>query len=175
MTSSGPNSQYLNFTHMFKRNTFTTTSNKNIPKVYIKGTIMDVIYNHPDFTKFCYIIKLAELDSVLGSEQSNFTIFVPSDVEIKYRYSSDFFTNLDKGDAIQIVSSSILQNRLPKEIIQDSPASYFITNCPPNRLFITNINDLTKLNNHINIVHFDIICTNGIIHIIDRIIEPVKL
>ena len=174
MTSSGPNSQSLNFTHMFRRNIF-TVKEKDKPKTYSKGSIMGIIDTHPDFTKFCYIIKLAELDSILGSGQADFTIFVPSDIELKYRYPEDFFLNLDKGDAIQIVTSSILQNRLPKEILQDSPASYFITNCPPNRLFVTNINDLTKLNNNINVIHFDIICTNGIIHVIDRIIEPIKL
>jgi hypothetical protein len=173
MTSSGPNSQALNFTHMFSRNTF-FKNEKNKCKVYNEGSIMYIIDTHPDFTKFCYIIKLAELDSILGIGQANFTIFVPSDIELKYM-SEDFFLNLDKGDAIQIVNSSILQNRLPKEIIQDSPASYFITNCPPNRLFVTNINDLTKLNNNINVIHFDIICTNGIIHVVDKIIVPLKL
>ena len=171
MTSCGPNTQPMNYTHMFDFNDI----NGNTPiKTYSKNSIMDVIYNHPDFTKFSYIIKLAEMDGLLNGKQANFTIFVPSDTAIKY-IKKDVFLNMDQGDAKNIVNSSLLNSRIPKELIVDSPAAYFNTLSPQNRLFVTNINEITKLNNYLTVLHFDIVCTNGIIHVVDKLIDPLKL
>ena len=171
MTSCGPNTQSVNFTHMFDFNDI----NGNLPvKTYSKNSIMDIIYHHPDFTKFCYIIKLANMDSILDNIQSNFTLFIPSDTSIKY-LSNDIFTNMDQGDAKNIIKSSLLDYRIPKELIVDSPAAYFNTLSSQNRLFVTNINKNTKLNNTLNIIHFDIICSNGILHVVDKLIKPLQL
>jgi uncharacterized surface protein with fasciclin (FAS1) repeats len=137
---------------------------------------MYLIENHPDFSKFRYIIKLAVMDNLLDNLQANFTLFVPSDSDLKYRnIPEDFYVNMDQGTARHIVLSSLLDNRVPSELIKDSPAMYFITNDPPNRLFMTNINNKTRINNAFNIVHFDIVCTNGIIHVVDGMINPLQL
>jgi len=182
MSSCGPNTQSLNFTHMFKSNKFTTSnksnqSNKNLKESngYSKGSIMELINSHPDFTVFAYIIKLAEMDKLLDDTNYNFTIFVPSDNELKYQSCNDILLRMDKGDARQIVLSSLIDDRIPKELLTDSPASYFITKNPVNRIFITNINEVIKLNNNMNILIFDIIRTNGIIHVVDKLIDPLKM
>ena len=173
MTSSGPNCQRYNFTHMFD---FVDLRGKLPEKEYKKGSIMYLIENHPDFSKFCYIIKLAVMDDVLDNLQANFTLFVPSDSELKYRsVPEDFYVNMDQGTARHIVLSSLLDSRIPSVLIKDSPATYFITKDPPNRLFITNINDNTRINNLFNVIHFDIVCNNGIIHVVNGLIEPLQL
>ena len=171
MTSCGPNTQSMNFSHMFQFNDI----NGRLPKkTYSKNSIMDVIEYHPDFTKFSYIIKLAEMDDIFGKNQANFTLFVPSNTSIK-NIPEDIFLNMDQGDAKNIVQASLLDYRIPKELLTDSPAAYFNTLSPQNRIFVTNINSKTKINNNLNVVHFDIICTNGIIHVVDKLITPLKL
>ena len=111
MTSCGPNTQSLNYTYMFP-------SKIVKKKGYTKGSIMDLLNTHPDFTKFTYIVKLAELDILLDQEQANFTLFVPSDTELKYNNQIDtIISNMDKGDAKQLVSALLLDGRLPKEIL----------------------------------------------------------
>ena len=173
MTSTGPNSQRYNFTHMFD---FVDLKGKFPEKKYKKGSIMYLIENHPDFSKFCYIIKLAVMDNVLDNLQADFTLFVSSDSELKYRnIPEDFYVNMDQGTARHIVLSSLLDSRIPSEIIKDSPATYFITKDPPNRLFITNINDNTRINNSFSVIHFDIVCNNGIIHVVDGLNKPLQL
>lgn len=173
MTSIGPNCQRYNFTHMFD---FTDLRGKLPEKKYQKGSIMYLIDNHPDFSKFCYIIKVAGMDNILDNMQANFTLFVPSDTDLKYRkIPENFYVDMDQGTARHIVLSSLLDNRIPSEIIKDSPAAYFITKDPPNRLFITNINDKSRINNLFNIIHFDIICVNGIIHVVDGMVKPIQL
>jgi len=143
-------------------------------KTYSKNSIMDLINYHPDFTKFLYILKLSEMDVILDKKQANFTIFVPSDTAIK-NIPDDVFLNMDQGDAKNIVQSSLLDYRIPKELLVDSPAAYFNTLSPQNRMFVTNINLNTKINNNLNVIYFDIICTNGIIHVVDKLIKPLKL
>ena len=137
---------------------------------------MFLIENHPDFSRFYYIIKLAVMDNILDNLQADFTLFIPSDTELKYRnIQEDFYVNMDQGTARHIVLSSLLDARIPSEILKDSPATYFITKDPPNRLFITNINEKTRINNLFNVIHYDIVCNNGIIHVVDGMINPIQL
>lgn len=173
MCSNAPNSQSLNFSHMFHFNDI----RGNLPiKTYKKGSIMYLLDTHPDFTKFCYIVKLAELDNILDDAQADFTLFVPADSELKYRNNIDIRTlNMDVGTARQIVLSSLLDARIPSELLKDSPAAYFITKDPANRMFITNVNENSKINNYMNIIHFDVTCTNGLVHIVDNLINPLQL
>ena len=173
MTSIGPNCQRYNFTHMFD---FVDLRGKFPQKKYKTGSIMYLIENHPDFSKFCYIIKLAVMDDVLDNLLADFTLFVPSDSELKYRnITEDFYVNMDQGTARHIVLSSLLDTRIPSEILKDSPATYLTTKDPPNRLFITNINDKTRINNLFSVIHFDIVCNNGIIHVVNGMINPLQL
>jgi len=172
MTSCGPNSQPLNFTYLFKNRQIV----RDIPRTsYTKGSIMDILNTHPDFTKFTYIIKLAEMDNILDNIQANFTIFVPSDTELKYEYIDNRIATMDTGDAREIVLASLIDERIPKELITDSPAAYFITKNKVNRMFITNINNISKINNDITILQFDIIAMNGIIHVVNKLIDPLKM
>ena len=64
---------------------------------------------------------------------------------------------------------------IPKEILTDSPASYYTTKNNSNRMFITNINGNTKINNDVTVLHFDIIRTNGIVHVVDKLINILKM
>ena len=171
MCSNAPNTQSMNFTHMFKFNDI----NGNLPrKCYSKNSIMDIINYHPDFTKFTYIVKLANMDQILNNIQANFTLFVPSDSSIK-NLPNDIFINMDQGEARTIVQSLLLDYRIPSELLKDSPVAYFNTLSPQNRLFVTNINGNTNLNNKTNVIFFDIIAKNGIIHVIDKLIQPLQL
>ena len=116
------------------------------------------------------------MDNILDNLQADFTLFIPSDTELKYRnIQEDFYVNMDQGTARHIVLSSLLDARIPSEILKDSPATYFITKDPPNRLFITNINEKTRINNLFNVIHYDIVCNNGIIHVVDGMINPIQL
>ena len=164
----GPNSQSYNFTSMFnmtdKRGLFPIA--KPCP-----GTLLDVIENTPNFSKFRYILKLSIQQGILNSVQSNFTMFVPNDESLK-NINDNVFINMDTTSAWYIVKSCMIKNKIPSEIIEDSPAAYYYTLSEGNRLFITNIRGITYLNNSIKIIHKDIMCTNGIIHVIDGLFIP---
>ena len=80
---------------------------------------------------------------------------------------------MDGSTARNIIMTSTLNRIITRDILEDNPVSYFLTKSAQNRLFITNINDRTYINNDINIIHKDMICSNGIIHVIDSLIIPV--
>lgn len=165
---SGPYSASYNFTSMFnmtdKRGQFPIT--KPCP-----GSLLDIIEKNPDFSKFRYLVKLAAQEDVLNAPQANFTIFVPSDRSLK-NINDNVFINMDTTTAWYIVKSCMVKNKIPSEILQDSPAAYYYTLSEGNRLFITNISGITYLNNSIKVIHTDIMCTNGIIHVIDGLFIP---
>jgi len=174
MVSIGPDTQSHNFSHMF-----------NMPdirgplplKINCPNTLMGIITTNPDFSKFRYMVKIARLGGILNDIQADFTIFIPSDkaLESAEGLGEEVFINMDDSTARHIVLSSMLNRRITSELLADSPASYFITRDPPNRLFVSNISGKTCINTDINIIHTDIIASNGIIHVIDNLIRPINI
>ena len=165
---SGPYSASYNFTSMFNM----TDKQGQLPiKKPCPGTLLDTIDKNQDFSKFRYLLKLANQEDILNSTQSNFTIFVPSNKNLM-NVNDNVFINMDSTTAWYIIKSSIIKNKIPSEILEDSPAAYYYTLSEENRLFITNISGITYLNNSIEVIHKDIMCTNGIIHVIDGLFIP---
>jgi uncharacterized surface protein with fasciclin (FAS1) repeats len=165
---SGPYSASYNFTSMFNM----TDKRGQLPITKpCPGTLLDIIEKNPDFSKFRYLVKLAAQEDVLNASQANFTIFVPSDKSLK-NINDNVFINMDTTTAWYIVKSCMVKNKIPSEILEDSPAAYYYTLSEGNRLFITNISGITYLNNSIKVIHKDIMCTNGIIHVIDGLFIP---
>lgn len=165
---SGPYSASYNFTSMFNM----TDKRGQLPITKpCPGTLLDIIEKNPDFSKFRYLVKLAAQEEVLNASQANFTIFVPSDKSLK-NINDNVFINMDTTTAWYIVKSCMVKNKIPSEILEDSPAAYYYTLSEGNRLFITNISGITYLNNSIEVIHKDIMCTNGIIHVINGLFIP---
>lgn len=168
MVSIGPSTQSYNFTHMFSINDLRGHLSKEVETI---TSLMSIISKHPDFSKFYYMVKLAKLEGIFNSTQADFTIFVPSDKAIT-GLGEEVFMNMDDSVARHIIKSSTLNRKISSDLLEDSPASYFITNDPPNRLFITNISGRTYINNDINIIHKDMHASNGLIHVVDKLIWP---
>ena len=166
---SAPNSASYNFTSMFNM----TDRQGNLPlEKPCPGTLLDKIQNTPEFSKFSYIAKLANFENILNSPQANITLFVPSDNMLK-KINDNIIINMDTTTAWYVLKTSIIKNKIPSEILEDSPAAYYYTLSECNRLFITNINGVTYIDSNIKIIKKDIICTNGIIHVIDGLIYPI--
>ena len=168
MTSNGPYSQSMNFTHMFD---FTDLRGPYPKREPCKNSLLGIITNNPDFKKFNFMVRRAGLEEFLNSPQANFTIFVPSDKALDF-ISEDLFTNMDILTARRIVKTSMLYERIPAKILEDSPAAYYYTTDTTNRLFITNLSGITYINNNIKLIEKDILLDNGIIHVIDNLIIP---
>ena len=167
MTSSGPYTQSYNFTHMYNLGDYKGC----LPKEsFCENSLTGIINKHPDFTKFAYILKLANMEDIYNSSQANFTVFVPSDQALAH-LGNDIFINMDNAFARHFIKASTLDRIITSELLSDSPASYFVTRSLQNKLFISNINDRIQINNNINVIHKDMKTDNGLIHVIDGLIS----
>lgn len=168
MVSISPNTQSYNFTHMFDMVDYRGCQ----PKIaYCPTSIMGIIDNNPDFTKFKYMLKLAKLDRLYDQAQANYTLFVVSDHAIA-GLGDEVFTNMDSATARHIIKSSTLDRRISSDVLRDSPAAYFMPKDDMNRLFVTNMSGQTYINNETRIIKFDIIANNGLIHVVDQLMWP---
>jgi uncharacterized surface protein with fasciclin (FAS1) repeats len=69
----------------------------------------------------------------------------------------------------------MINRKIPSELLKDSSSCDFVTNDPLNKLYVQIIDNELYINNHSKIIRTDIIATNGIIHVVDKIIWPVFL
>lgn len=167
MTSLGPYTEAHNNTHMFD----IPDLRGNVKQEFYPTSLMGIIDTHQDFTKFKYMVQLAKLEYILNDPQADFTLFVPSDTALK-DIEEGIFINMDIAVARHIVKSSMMDRKIPSEILKDVPVAYFITKDSPNKLLISNISDKTYINTDINIIDFDMEASNGIIHVTDKLIFP---
>lgn len=169
MVSSGPYTESLNFTHMFNKN----DTRGSFPLIEnTPGTLSYIISNNSDFSIFKYILRLAKMENIYNDSNTKSTLFIPSNKAL-YNIPSEVFTGMDYYAARQFILSSTLCNKITRDIIEDSPASYFHTHNKQNHLFITNMNGRTYLNKYINVIHKDLHANNGVIHVIDALIDPI--
>ena len=165
MVSTGPYSQSNNFTHMFD---FVDLRGISSIEKDDNNSLMGVINNNPNFSKFKYIVERARMNTTLSDAQSDFTLFIPLDNFI----SRLEIEGMDISMARNIVKSAMLDRKITSELLEDSNSSYFFTKSKSNNLFINNMNGITYINEDIRIIQKDIITDNGIIHVIDNIILP---
>lgn len=169
MVSCGPDVQNVNYTHMYSFVDYRNFGKSSYCTV--KGSMYDYIASNSGMTKIKKIIEMADIEGILSDLEANYTLFIPLDSELQH-ISECFFETMDKGLARQIVLSSIIVRQLDKKLLQSSPVSYYITRDPKMRMYVTNINGITKINNCLNVTKFNIPCTNGIIHLTNGLIVP---
>ena len=167
MTANQPYSMSMNFQHMWD---IPDLRGKYPISTPCKGSLLDFISSHPDFKIFNFMVKRAQMEDIFNQKQANFTLFIPSDKALSLKDNEDVFTNMDILTAKTIVKASSLNNRIPSEILEDSPNSWYYTMSEQNRLCITNVSGQTYINGDIKILYKDILATNGIIHVTDNVI-----
>lgn len=170
MVSIGPYSEAFNFRHMYDfvdlRNKTQTTCSFN------DNTLMGIIRNNPDFTIFSNIVQKAQYSGKLMDPQADFTLFVPSDNELRKKYNQDFLNNIDAGMARQILSFSMMNRKIDQYLLQSSPVTILPTLDRSNSMYLNTVCGVTRLVNDTKIIHFNHPADNGIVHVIDNLLIP---
>jgi len=135
------------------------------------GSIYDYLTRTPGYSKFLTIVKRAAMISQLNNAQSDCTLFVPSDSYLRH-IPPEYFENMDDGLARQILACSTVNYRINRELITSSPVAYYFTRNAQMRMFVTNIGGKTNINNCASIVKYDIVCNNGLVHLVDGLVAP---
>lgn len=169
MVSYGPDSQSLNYTHM---SSFVDYRGKTVQPCITKGSIYEYIYKNNNMTRIKQIIDHAKFIGQLNDEQADFTCFFPTDQFINEHFNHNYFDDMDDSLARGILNCSMVNRKIDRKLIMSSPVAYYITKNPQMRMYTTNINNQTILNNRAKIITYDLKFNNGIIHIIDNLLIP---
>lgn len=136
------------------------------------NTIWDYLNNSECYTIFKCIVLKADMCELLDNPCYNYTLFAPKDSCL----CNINLNNIDKSTAIQIVKSSLLEEKIPSEILLMNNISYYSTLNPVQKLIISNNNGLLFINANspdcIHINEVDIMVDNGIIHSTNELIIP---
>lgn len=167
MSYCGPYSESYNFTHMFNKGDLRGKLPLSEPT---KGTLLDIIYTNPEFSIFKHVVKKSQINKLLNANEADFTMFIPSNKALSH-INPNFFTYMDIATARSIVRALTVSKRLSSEVLGYSNASYLYSIDKVNKLFITNIRDITNVSGF-NVIQKDILASNGIIHVIDGLPVP---
>lgn len=173
MTSLIPTSQSHDLKHMY--NLRDTRSNLT-PSSGQPTSLYGFIAKNPDFTIYKSIVTKAGLDGILDSPDFKGTLFVPSDAFLEGTNARTFALNMDKSSAISYIKYSMLPVMVNERSLRASPSSKIKT-CENNlgHINVKNINKMCILNNKVNIVRFDIVSKNGVIHVTDNLMPSVVI
>jgi uncharacterized surface protein with fasciclin (FAS1) repeats len=170
MVSINPGVQAYDFKHMYN---FVDLRKKKDKKCSFKSnTLMGIIGNNPDFTIFSSIVEKARYGGKLSEEQADYTIFVPSDSELRKKYSQKYLDNIDDGTARQILAFSMMKRKIDQSLLQSSPVSIFPTMDRSNSIHINTVSGITHLPNCTSVIHWNHPADNGIVHVVDNLLLP---
>jgi len=138
-------------------------------KNYRKGSLMDNLMVHSPL--FAYLAQVGMMDDTLDSPEFRGTCFAPCE-EYCRRYFKLFEGNIDHLKARRIVLCSLLKTPVTKEELfrdyQIVPTLYRYFSLPLSYSFSE---QQMKINYNLKIVIPDLQCTNGVLHLMDGLID----
>jgi|TARA_B110000259_G_scaffold49886_1_gene58555 transforming growth factor-beta-induced protein len=169
MTSSGPYSQSLNFTHMFDIPDLRGKRKSSI----CPNSLLAILNDNKNFSFYLFMVKTAGLYDEFMQPQANFTLFIPNDEVIKEKKLENVVLNLDRSLARHIILSTMLNRKITSDLLKISSACKFITRDPPNNLYVKYLDSEIIINDKTKIIISDIEANNGIIHVINNMLIPI--
>jgi hypothetical protein len=138
----------------------------------INNSLFDYVENHPKLTKFSALLKRANVAGRYSDPELNITLFIPTDDHLKEPHS--FYAGLDMGEARKILAISSLNRKIDGDLIRSSPVSQYITRNPYsyNTIYVTNISNVTEINNCVQVTEYDIDLGNAVAHLTTGFIFP---
>lgn len=169
MTSSGPYTQSLNFTHMIDM----PDLNGNIKSFITPNSLLEIISDEKNgFTIYSFLVEKSGLKDLFNQKNFNNTIFIPNDESIKRKNLENVLLNADQSFSRNIILSTMLNNKITIDLLMISEMCKFMTKNPPNNLNIKYINNTITINDTAKVIESNIEADNGLIHVVDNVIFP---
>src|SRR3989304_1547472 len=135
-------------------------------------TLYAILKANKDFSKFLFMVELCDMGGMFDSYESKFTLFVPSNAYLEGKYNGEFFINMDRYTALQLVRYHTLNNIIPSALLKTARMMKINTYKEGYSILVKNLNGKLILNGCVNIVRPDIPVKGGLIHVIDGLLEP---
>jgi transforming growth factor-beta-induced protein len=141
-----------------------------INKVLLPPNIVDAAIDNPNFTSLVAAVVKADLVDALSAE-GPFTVFAPTNAAF-----TDLLTILEVS-SIDDIDNSVLVNTLLYHVVSGNVMESQLTSgdvgtLNQNNTISITIGDGVQLNTVVNVTFTDVQTTNGVIHVIDRVLLP---
>jgi hypothetical protein len=179
MVSIGPYNQSYDYRYMYDLPDLQDPKIKGLTKyqtiinnAITNNTVLGLLQKNKDFSKFSKIVDKSGMADKLADPQFNGTLFVPSDAYLSSIPSCEI-DSIDQSHARHMVNFSTLNGIIDEKLLRASPASYLYSrDLPLPKILVENLNGKTILNGSSVIIKYDIQLDNGMIHIVDNLIQP---
>ncbi len=141
-----------------------------IDEVLVPPTVVDMAINNPNFGSLVDAVLKAELADTLSSGDSEFTVFAPTDQAFE-----DLFTaleiagveDLNKEDLLPILTYHVVSGN----VLSSDLSSGNVTTLNGKDIAVE-VGSSVTINGNANVVSTDIQGTNGVVHVIDKVLLP---
>lgn len=168
MVSLGPDTQSLNYTHMYS---FKDLRSDRKKIQYMNG-VFEQLRKKPGFEKFITLAKRANHSGYLNRNSERVTLFAVPDVYLEH-IPMKFFETVDLNRALNMIRTSIIPRSINKRLLISSPVSYIKTQKSDMPLYVTNISGKTLINECSMVREYEFINEEcNIVHVVDKLLEP---
>jgi transforming growth factor-beta-induced protein len=132
--------------------------------------IVETATENTDFNTLVDALVAADLDETLSDEQEMYTVFAPTDAafaELDEEYLENLVNN-DTATLTKILTYHVLSGKVMSTDLSDGMN---VTTLEGTKITI-HINGTIVMVNDSNVTSADIVCSNGVIHVIDKVIIP---
>jgi transforming growth factor-beta-induced protein len=142
------------------------------------GNIVEVASANPEFSSLVAAIKRAGLESFLTS--GNYTVFAPTNAAFASLLTELGFSSLD-DIPVETLKSVLLYHVITGKVASSAIVSGYVSTNSSGpattklSLYIKKTGADVKLDNRANVNAVDIAASNGVIHVIDKVLMPGKI
>ena len=135
-----------------------------------KQNIVETVDEDVDVKTLSDAIAAADLDETLSDEEALYTVFAPTDAafaELDEEYLADLLNN-DTVNLTKILKYHVISGKVMSTDLSDGMN---VTTLEGTNITVK-INGTDVMVNDANVTSADIVCSNGVIHVIDKVIIP---
>jgi transforming growth factor-beta-induced protein len=135
-----------------------------------QDNIVETAISENDFNTLVEAVSAADLDTTLSDESNLYTVFAPTD-EAFAELDSEYLSDLINNDTANL-SDILLYHVLPEIVLSaDLSNNMTMTTAQGTNITISIVNETVFINDA-EVTTADIQCSNGVIHIIDKVLIP---
>ncbi|KYK20032.1 hypothetical protein AYK25_09205 [Thermoplasmatales archaeon SM1-50] len=136
-----------------------------------KDNIVETAIENADFETLVTAIVAADLDETLSDENAQFTVFAPTDTAFA-ALDPVFLANLVDNDTANLTKILTYHVVSGKIMSSDLSNNMTVTTVEGTTITITIDDGKVYVNDDAMVISPDIECSNGVIHVIDKVIFP---
>jgi uncharacterized surface protein with fasciclin (FAS1) repeats len=139
---------------------------------YDKNSVYGIIRDQPNYKIFTHLLRVSTLDKKADNPQFDATIFICNDDLLTKYYGDEFFMNMDRNKALNLLNFHTLNRKIGKKTLLNQNGSSLQTKREESQIMIDVLDKQLIINRQAKVVGDEMKATNGLIYIIDNLLIP---